>query len=179
MPRARALCELVACALNLDRLGTPAFGALARVVAGSRCYRLTVGDLDRACSTVDRLAQGLDRPDAAPPGGMLVSEPSDAARRALGSDIVDAGSAVVRRPGLAWVLLDRVVVFDPDTGRVVDLNTSGSLLWQVLDGETPLAAVAADLADGYGSSRRVVEADVVALARRLARLGLLAGSPVG
>jgi hypothetical protein len=174
MQRARALCELVGCTFNLRRFGIAAFDALARVVARSRCYRLTVGDLDAACATVDRVEKDLDRPDV-PPDTAVVTEPFGAPDPAgvTRADTVDAGSGVTRRPGVAWVLLDRVVVYDPDTGRVVRLNDSGSLLWQVLDGTIPLADIAAELSDAYGSNRRAVEADVVAMARRLARLGLL------
>jgi hypothetical protein len=73
-------------------------------------------------------------------------------------------------------MLDRVVAYDPDTGRVVRLNATGSLLWQVLDGETPLRDLAAEIAAAFNSDRGAVESDVVALARRLARLGLLAPS---
>ena len=173
MPRAQALCELVGCTFNLERLGTTAFDALARVVAASRCYRLTVGDLDSACVTVARMVQDLDAPDALP-DALVVTEPFVAADQMMGADIIDAGFAIARRPGVAWALLDHVVVYDPDSGRVVRLNDSGSLLWQVLDGGTPLGDLAADLSDAFGSDRHAVEADVVALARRLARLGLLA-----
>jgi hypothetical protein len=173
MPRAQALCELVACTFNVERLGTTAFDALARVMAACRCYRLTVGDLDAACAAVDRMVGDLDPPDALP-DALVVTEPTDAASYLMSGDTVDASFAVARRPGVAWALLDRVVVYDPDTGRVVRLNDSGSLLWQVLDGETPLGDLAAELSDAYGSDRHAVETDVVAMARRLARLGLLA-----
>jgi len=72
------------------------------------------------------------------------------------------------------VILDQVVVYDPGTGRVVRLNASGSLLWQVLDGEAPLGDLAAEIASAFGHDRGVVESDVVTLARRLARHGLIA-----
>jgi hypothetical protein len=72
------------------------------------------------------------------------------------------------------VILDRVVVYDPRTGRVFRLNASGSLLWQVLDGEAPLRDLAAEIASAFGRDRGVVEYEVVTLARRLARLGLIA-----
>jgi len=175
MPRAQALCELVGCTFNLEPLGTTAFDALARVVAASRCYRLSVGDLDAACAAVDRMVGDLDPPDALP-DALVVTEPTDAASHVM-SARTDASFAVARRPGVAWALLDHVVVYDPDTGRVVRLNDSGSLLWQVLDGETRLADIATELSDAFGSDRQAVEPDVVALARRLARLGLLAQTP--
>jgi hypothetical protein len=73
---AHALQELVGCAFNLDRLGVPAFGALARVASTSRCYRLTVGDLGRACTTVDRLVKA--RGDELEPAPEVVVEEPDA-----------------------------------------------------------------------------------------------------
>jgi hypothetical protein len=177
MGAARALQEIVGCAFNLDRLGVPAFGALARVVATSRCYGLTVSDLGRACATVDRMAH--EKVDEQKPLPDVVDESTgdeyrDSGEPAARLRAIDAGFAAARRPGLAWVMLDRAVVYDPGSGRVVQLNASGSLLWQVLDGETPLRDLAAEIAAAYGSSRGTVEADVVALTRRLARLGLLA-----
>jgi Coenzyme PQQ synthesis protein D (PqqD) len=175
---AHALQELVGCAFNLDRLGVPAFGALARVASTSRCYRLTVGDLGRACTTVDRLVKA--RGDELEPAPEVVVEEPDAggsrgsAEPAADPRAVGARFAAARRPGLAWVILDRVVVYDPRTGRVFRLNASGSLLWQVLDGEAPLRDLAAEIASAFGRDRGVVEYEVVTLARRLARLGLIA-----
>jgi len=55
MRRAEALSVLVENSFNLNRHGALGFQALARVVAGCRCYRLTVGDLSDAC----RLILGL------------------------------------------------------------------------------------------------------------------------
>jgi hypothetical protein len=176
MSQAKALCELVGCTFNLDRLGAPGFGALARVVAASRCYRLTMSDLERACRAVDRLARArMSEPESRPE---VVDEPAAGeSRSAVSVDeprAIDVGFAIARRPGLAWVMLDRAVVYDPETGRVVRLNATGSLLWQVLDGETSLRGLTAEIAAAYRSSRGAVEADVIALAKRLARLGLLA-----
>jgi hypothetical protein len=177
MGPARALYELVGCAFNLDRLGAQGFGALARLAASTRPFRLTVGDLGRACAAVDRIARVmLDEPDTLP--GVVVesaaTESRGSAEATAEPGVIDAGFAAARRPGLAWVILDRAVVYDPGSGRVVRLNASGSLLWQVLDGERPLRDLAAEIAAAYGSSRGTVEADVVALTRRLHRLGLVA-----
>jgi hypothetical protein len=178
MGAAHALQEIVGCAFNLDRLGGPAFGALARVVSMSRCYRLTVGDLGRACVTVDRLVLArFEEPEPVPE--VVVEEPDAGESRGSAEPDaeprgVDARFAAARCPGLARVTLDRVVVYDPATGRVVRLNASGSLLWQVLDGETPLRNLAAEIASAFGHDRGAVESDAVTLARRLARLGLIA-----
>jgi hypothetical protein len=179
MGPAHALQELVGCAFNLDRLGVPGFDALARVAATSACYRLILSDLERACATVGRLARArVEEPETLPEVVVesTLSEPRGSTESDADPRAIDAGFVAARRPGLAWVTLDRVVVYDPGTGRVVRLNASGSLLWQVLDGETPLRDLAAEIADAFGSDRGAVESDVVTLARRLARLGLLAPS---
>lgn len=176
MPPGQALCELIGCTFNLDRLGAHAFGALARVVATSRCYRLNVGSLDRACDRVNRLVREAEGRD--PPADVLVvTEPPRPDDRVVDAGALGAGFVAARRPGVAWVVLDDVVVYDPDTGRVFRLNDSGSLLWQVLDGETSLGVLATDFSDAFRSTHRAVEASVVGLGRKLARLGLIAGAP--
>lgn len=89
---------------------------------------------------------------------------------------IDEHSVVRRRRDVGTVALDRdAVLVDPPAGRAHALNPSGALVWQCLDGDETLQALIDDLADAFGADRATVAADVVALARDLARLGLLDG----
>jgi len=57
MTRSEALIELMRNTIDLSRHGRDGFEALAAAVRESACYRLTVGDLDDACSTIAGLVQ--------------------------------------------------------------------------------------------------------------------------
>lgn len=71
------------------------------------------------------------------------------------------------------------VLGDPQTGRVHHLDPIGSAVWALLDGRRSVRALAAELAAAYEAERSVVEADVLALSRRLGGQGLLAGIASG
>lgn len=58
LTRAEALVLLAENAFNLERFGRRGVEVLARVVAGARCFRLRMGDLDVAARTVRRLLDG-------------------------------------------------------------------------------------------------------------------------
>ncbi|MDP8970371.1 MAG: PqqD family protein [Actinomycetota bacterium] len=72
-------------------------------------------------------------------------------------------------------LAGETVLGDPQTGRVHHLDPIGSAVWSLLDGRRSVRALAAELAAAYRAERAVVEADVLALLRRLGGQGLLAG----
>lgn len=61
---ARALVELIANCFNFALHGAEGLSAMASVIAGVRCHRLAVGDLDRACQIIveldDDIAEGAD-----------------------------------------------------------------------------------------------------------------------
>jgi hypothetical protein len=58
LSRAEALVLLAENAFNLERFGRRAVEVLARVVADARCFRLRMGDLDRAARAVRDLLEG-------------------------------------------------------------------------------------------------------------------------
>ena len=77
------------------------------------------------------------------------------------------------RPDLAVAELDgQTVVWDPATARVTRLDEIASIVWSQLDGATPVAELAADLAFAFGTDASVVEDDVNRLLSRLVALGL-------
>lgn len=69
---------------------------------------------------------------------------------------------------------EQTVIINLNSGTYVSLNPTGTFLWQRLDGETTLAAIAAELADTYGVSADVTAGDVLALAGQLHEEGLIA-----
>jgi hypothetical protein len=68
---------------------------------------------------------------------------------------------------------DQAVIINLNEGTYVSLNETGSFLWERLDGETPLADIAAELAESYGVSTDVTRPDVLALAQALLKEGLI------
>jgi hypothetical protein len=78
-----------------------------------------------------------------------------------------------RRLGLGVVHLDgETVIWDPDSGQVLRLDGIASLVWQHLDGSTPVAELVDDLAFAFDADREVVDADVGRLVRRLVTAGV-------
>jgi hypothetical protein len=67
------------------------------------------------------------------------------------------------------------VLLDEGVDRLHVLDRIGTLVWECLDGVSTLDELAADLADGFGVARSVVDADVLALVRSLGAAGLLDG----
>ncbi|MDO8392263.1 MAG: PqqD family protein [Actinomycetota bacterium] len=64
------------------------------------------------------------------------------------TDKTRALRSVVRHGDVAWVQVDReVVVHHHRHGKAYLLEPMAALLWQCLDGESPLAEVFADIAD--------------------------------
>ena len=59
--------------------------------------------------------------------------------------------------------------------RTHALNPTAALIWRCLDGQSTLAEVADDLSSATGAPPDTVRGEVVAVARRFAELGLLAG----
>jgi hypothetical protein len=67
------------------------------------------------------------------------------------------------------------VLYDTVTGRTARLDRVGSLIWSLLDGETPLGELVDDLAAGFSAPRDVVANDVLALLVDLWEQGFLVG----
>lgn len=54
-----------------------------------------------------------------------------------------------------------LLAYDDTSKELHAFNTTASLLWLCLDGESPLREIVEDLADAFGTALDVVEADVV------------------
>lgn len=92
-------------------------------------------------------------------------------------ETIDADFSPARSEAVAWVELEgEVVVYHEGSNSTMVLNHTASTLWQVLDGTTSLATLAADFADVYDEPVATVEADVLALAHRMGEYGLFEGS---
>lgn len=90
----------------------------------------------------------------------------------------DLRSPVVRSDVATAVLDAEVVIFDPLTSLVHQLNPVGSVVWQLLDGSATVSELVADLADGFEAPVEQVRRDVHDLLEMLAEQGLLAdGGP--
>lgn len=80
-----------------------------------------------------------------------------------------------RRDGLAErALPGELVIFDPESDRAHLLNRTAAAVWDLADGTTPLAEIAAELAAASGLDADRAHADALAAVEHLAATGLLA-----
>ena len=70
---------------------------------------------------------------------------------------------------------DGAVLYEEDTGRLHQLDPIATVVCGCFDGEASLAATVAALAEVFGTDPEIVQTDVLDLARRIGRLGLLEG----
>ncbi len=77
-------------------------------------------------------------------------------------------------PGVRWEDLDdRVVAFNPATGRAAALNDTATQIWRLADGTRDERQVVADLASLYEVDPAAIDADVLAAIGQLRAEGLL------
>ena len=70
---------------------------------------------------------------------------------------------------------DEAVLFEEDTGNLHQLDPIATIVCGFFDGQTSIADVVTDLAEGFDAPRETIETDVLAMIRRLGRLGLFVG----
>ncbi len=85
------------------------------------------------------------------------------------------------RPRRADALLEldldgEVLLVDPRTDGIHQLNPVATIIWSVLDGDATARELVDDLADAFAADVDVVEGDVAVLLERLDSAALLAGS---
>ncbi|MCL4541097.1 MAG: PqqD family protein [Chloroflexi bacterium] len=66
-----------------------------------------------------------------------------------------------------------LVLYDPRAEHVHILNSTAALIWQLCDGIRDKSAIAGEVAEGFGASRRDVTRDVVSAIRQLYDAGLV------
>lgn len=77
-------------------------------------------------------------------------------------------------PGVRWQDLDdRVVAFNPATGRAAALNETASQIWNLADGSRDEADVVRELARRYAVDPHTIKAGVLAAIDQLREEGLL------
>ncbi|MCS7260400.1 MAG: PqqD family peptide modification chaperone [Anaerolineae bacterium] len=69
------------------------------------------------------------------------------------------------------------VLFNPDTAGALALNPTGLAIWQLIDGQRDVAAIAAVLCEQFRDVPPSVQADVTALIEILVEEGLV-GYPI-
>lgn len=75
----------------------------------------------------------------------------------------------------------KLILYNPQSREVSVLNASAAAVWELCDGETPVAAAAGKLAARFSvGGSRDLQADVTAVVRTLVQRGLvLEPSPAG
>ncbi len=93
----------------------------------------------------------------------------------MNDQVLDDAATPVVRSDLTTALIDgELVVFDPVTSEVHQLDPVGTVIWQLLDGEATIGELVVDLADGFGVPEGQVRADVAALLATMEEHHLLA-----
>lgn len=85
-------------------------------------------------------------------------------------------STAVPAPAPGYVLeeLDgELLLFEPQSGRIVQTNATAALVWGLCDGRRTLAEITALLAAAYPAQAVEVAADVPRVAAELLELGVL------
>lgn len=78
--------------------------------------------------------------------------------------LIDGTTVIARRTALAWVEVEgEVVIYDEESGHLHLLDTMGALVWQLLDGQAPLALLADEIGEALSHDRDVIENDLVGL----------------
>jgi hypothetical protein len=64
--------------------------------------------------------------------------------------LLSPSSALTRSTRLSWRILDgEALILHPEAGTLHRLNGSGTRMWELLDGQRSLEAIAASLTDEY------------------------------
>jgi len=94
----------------------------------------------------------------------------------MGNADSEMRGTAVPRPARGYVLEeldDELVLFEPDSGRVVQANVTAALVWGLCDGRRSVAEIADLLAAAYPGQEAGVRADVPRIVAELAVLGAL------
>lgn len=171
-------------AFELPDLGRHGLAALAAVAMGSSCHRLVMGDLDAASDLVQGL---LERPRRRPtPHRPACGRgPSPLFRERNGAmgpvtaevfdaPVIDPSFRPARASAVATVQVGgEAVLLDEATATLHLLEPLGATVWGLLDGETTIAELAAELAAAFDERPGVIGGDLVAFTTDLALWGLL------
>jgi len=75
---------------------------------------------------------------------------------------VEPGAVLGPVDGVAWVAIgDEIVLYRASDAASLVLNSTAGLLWQCLDGRSPLTDILDDLAEAFRADRAAVETDCV------------------
>jgi hypothetical protein len=87
---------------------------------------------------------------------------------------LDEDDAVGPAPGVGVIQVDeQIVLVDELTGRAHALNPTASIVWECLDGQTPIGVIIDDVHAEFGGPRGTIADDITQLARDLGTLGFL------
>lgn len=91
-------------------------------------------------------------------------------------DRIDASFTPVSAPAVVGVELDGEAVLYHDGFNTVHLlNSTATIIWNFLDGQTELGELSSDLAAVFSADSEVVTNDVIEAVRDFGRQGLLEG----
>ena len=170
---AEAVRLLLADSVDAVRFGAGAVPLTARLCAGLRCVRLVFGDGDDVLTAVRDLVGAAPTPPAA------VVPVGQAGRRRTGPatapDVQLTSASVLRlRSDVSGVAVaGRAVLHRGATGEIVELDETGTAWLLLVDGETSLGRLAAEVAEANALPiARVMEIGAGVLGR-LAALGVV------
>jgi hypothetical protein len=85
--------------------------------------------------------------------------------------------ALIPQPAAGFVLEeldDELLLFNPEDGRLLVINNTAALIWQLCDGERSVGEITALLGDAFPEAAADIGADVPQILGQLSRLGALA-----
>jgi len=154
--RATMVHVLLSDALDAARFGPESLVVAARLAAGATCVEASGSDTR---TIVSKLREQRHRP--VENGTVSVVGPAS------------AGRAQRRSSAITSVVVDgRAVLYDPAAQRVIELDESASLWWQLLDG-SPLGAIVSDVAAEMSTDGAQIEAVATRFVDDLRSLRLL------
>ncbi len=67
----------------------------------------------------------------------------------------------------------QLMIFDEDSGRIVEVNQSAALLWQLCDGNHSLSELGDLIAAAYPNAAAEIRQDIPRIVQQLVALGVL------
>lgn len=169
---AEAVRQLLADSLDAVRFGAGAVPLVARLCATLRCVQLSYGDGDEVIAALRRL---MTAPRPAPAADVVRVGRPGRGRSVVGRPAAITPASVPRMGAdiSGVVVRGRAVLHRGATGEIIQLDETNTAWLLLVDGETSLGRIAAEVAEANGLSPDGVVELGAGVLRELAALGIV------